>query len=87
MKTAIFEDYLETHYEIVKAIVLREKFLDDNNLMDEDPVIGKILNEKGMGGLWELATELTDEFQSLNKDREWDGEFFDELENFLENKL
>jgi hypothetical protein len=34
-----------------------------------------------------LANDLTDEFELLNKDREWDGEFFDEIERFLDEKF
>ena len=44
-------------------------------------------SEQGHGGLYELAEELTDEFELLNKGRVWDGEFFDEIEEFLSEKL
>lgn len=33
--------------------------------------------------MYELAEELTDKFETLNQNREWDGEFFDEIEAFL----
>ena len=42
--------------------------------------------EQGTGGMYELAEELTDEFEKLNADREWDGEFFDEIEEFITSK-
>ncbi len=74
-----FEFYLETYYEIVAGI---EQSL---HLSGSKPNI--ILEEKGTGGLWELAKELTDEFQELHKDTVWNGEFFDEIEKFLKKKL
>ena len=42
---------------------------------------------QGAGGFYELAQELTDKFEMLNKDREWDGDFWDEIEQFLESEL
>lgn len=38
-------------------------------------------------GLNELAKELTDKFENIHQDREWDGDFFDEIEEFLEIEL
>lgn len=42
---------------------------------------------QGRGGVWELAEKLTDKFEKLNEDREWNGEYFDELEDFLTEEL
>lgn len=41
---------------------------------------------QGIGGLWELSQELTDEFEALNQGREWDGEWMEELDAWLEGK-
>lgn len=77
-----FESWQETHFEIVSYIYeLR------NNPPIESNIIEEIQLNKGIGGFYELAEDLTDEFELINKDREWDGEFFDEIEDFLEKKL
>jgi hypothetical protein len=78
----IDEDYLETHYQMVEAITLKmeEEYPHPENF------IVKRSEEQGMGGLWMLAKELTDEFQEKHKDRLWDGDYFDEIESFLNGK-
>jgi hypothetical protein len=35
----------------------------------------------------ELAMNWAMEFERINKDREWDGEWYDELEAFLDKKV
>lgn len=74
-------NWAETHFEIVKAIVLE--------LERETPSqkLERISRDEGTGGLWELAESLTDKFEKENEDREWDGEYFDELEKFLSMEL
>jgi hypothetical protein len=42
---------------------------------------------EGIGGLYQLAEDLTDEFESTHEKREWDGEYYDEIEEFLKTKL
>ena len=82
MKT-IDSDYLETHYEMVAAITLKmeEEDPDPNNF------IIKRHEEQGIGGLYELAEELADKFQARHKDRKWDGDFFDEIEKFINEQI
>jgi hypothetical protein len=77
-----FASWQETHYEVVAAIT--NEIAYDNG---RDNLIYKTLRENGHGGLYELAEGLTDEFELLNKGREWDGEFFDEIERFLDEKF
>lgn len=77
-----FASWQETHYEVVAAIT--NEIAHDNV---NDNLIYKTLRENGHGGLYELAEELTDEFELLNKGREWDGEFFEEIERFLDEKF
>jgi hypothetical protein len=72
--------WIETHHEIVSAIAI-SLYLDE-----PDTIFINRREEQGTGGLYELAEELTDEFELLNKDREWDGEFFDEIEEFIQSK-
>jgi hypothetical protein len=80
-----FASWQETHYEVVTAIT-NELSYDHYSEFRED-LIHNTLREKGRGGLYELAEELTDEFELLNKGHEWDGEFFEEIERFLNEKF
>ena len=77
-----FESWQETHFEVVNGITkeLRKDVFTSK-------VIEKRHEEQGTGGMYELAEELTDEFELLNKGRMWDGEFFDEIDEFLKKKL
>lgn len=75
------DDWVETHFEVVARIAQELEY----ELYDT-PVYRRY-SEGGRGGLYELAEELTNEFQELHKDRVWDGEFFDVLEEFLNEKL
>lgn len=72
-----FDSWQETHFEVVKNIT-------QNSL---NLTIEKVMSEKGTGGLYELAKDLTNEFEELYKNKNWDGEFFDTLELFLNKKL
>lgn len=77
----IDEDYLETYYEMVQAITIE-------HMKDEPQGIVKDRHDaQGHGGLYELAKELTDEFQEKHNGRLWDGDFFDEIQSFLNEKL
>jgi hypothetical protein len=76
-----FESWHETHFEIVAAIAI------EHQKSEPQGVVRERHDAQGHGGLYELAKELTDEFEQLNKGRTWDGEFFDEIEDFLNKKL
>lgn len=65
--------YLETFYEIVVGFY--------SNPHSE--VLIEIKNNQ----MWAFAMQLTDEFEEINKDRFWDGEFYDEIDEFLNEKL
>lgn len=69
--------YLETFYEVVSYMTY----------YPESEGVKEVQERYGTGGLYELAEELADQFEEDNKDREWDGEFFDEIEDFLNNEL
>ena len=76
-----FESWHETHFEVVSFIALQ---------YERDSVTSKVaeINDRlGSGGLYELAESLTNEFELLSKGREWDGEFFEEIESFLMQKI
>lgn len=71
------DSYLETYYEIVSAF----------HTNPNSKVLEEIESTAGRGGMYDFAKQLTDEFEAINKDRSWDGDFFDELEEFLKDKL
>ena len=75
-----FESWTETYFEVVDYIttIRSMKFIKG--------IIGETIVSSGTCGLWELAVKWTDEFEVLNKDREWDGEFYDEVEEFCKTK-
>jgi hypothetical protein len=78
-----FTSWQETHYEVVSFLTLaleREHDLFYN-------MLGELVSNKGIGHLYELAEGLTDMFEGLNCGREWDGEFFEELESFMLQEL
>ena len=79
-----FESWYETFYEIVGEI---ELIISDNGISFSTHPIMKYYCANGVGAMYELARDLTDKFELLHKDREWDGEFFDEIEKFLETEL
>jgi hypothetical protein len=76
-----FTNWHETHYEVVQAITYE--------LMKEKPQGRSLAVQEadGHGGLYDLAKDLTDEFELANKDRQWDGDFFDAVEEFCNQKL
>lgn len=75
-----FDAWQETHYEMVERITIEH--------MKDNPqgIIAQRHAAQGHGGLYKLAEEWTDEFEKLNEGRKWDGEFFDQIDEFLESK-
>lgn len=78
-----FSSWQETHFEIVRAIT--ELLINDS--IDEKNPIYFIFNIQGTGGLYEIAEDWTDEFEKINEGRDWDGEFFDDIETFINLKI
>lgn len=76
-----FVSWHETHFDIVSRISL----ILDNDLPSE--IVHLTQEHKGRGGLYQLACELADEFEELHFGREWDGDYVDTIEDFLDNKL
>lgn len=46
----------------------------------------KFYDQNGTGGVYEKIREWTDEFEELHRGREWDGDFFEEIESFVVKK-
>jgi hypothetical protein len=73
--------WIQTHHEIVVMITLVLHKDDRNN-----PLVSEY-EARGTGGMYELAEDLTNKFEELHKDREWDGEFFEEIEFFFDQEI
>lgn len=78
-----FTSWYETFYEIVTEIAV---YLDKWNGHANDSRIVRALSEQGRGGQYELAKAWTDEFELINVGRQWDGEFYEEVEEFFKSK-
>jgi hypothetical protein len=81
MKQPRDTSWIETHFEISGAITIEISKDNPTGLVAERHAA------QGHGGLYELAEELTDEFETLHKGREWDGEYFDTIYSFIQEKL
>ena len=80
MRYIELEDYLEVHFDIVRHITETED-------TDGTPA-NEVSETQGFGGLYQLAKEWTDEFQSKYKDTIWGQElaYSETLEEFLTSK-
>ena len=56
-------------------------------LQDRSALIDNNDNMGGRAGLYDLLHEWTMEFEQKNKGREWDGEFFEEVDAFFKEKV
>lgn len=74
-----FNSWQETHFEIVSKITLA--------LKNGNVPITEHRENNGIGGLYELAEDWTNNFEKLSENKEWDGDFFDEIDEFFDNKL
>lgn len=75
---------LTTMYLVAETI---ERVLCRAGWESEFPVLKKIYEYDGSPGKWDLAIEITTKFQELNKDRDWDGEYMEEVDTFTLTKL
>jgi hypothetical protein len=74
-----FDSWMETHHEIVSAIALQAEI--------EGTITYQRMENQGIGGLYELGKELTNQFEKRYPSIEWDGNYFDNLESFLLNQI
>ena len=78
-----FKNWVETHHVIVENITL---ILNKS----EDEWTQKVFDaqsNEGTGGIWKLCEDLTDKFEQENIGVEWDGEWFEAIDAFLEKEL
>lgn len=77
--TNSFESWHETHYEIVQHLT--------QTLDNDESMAYKRQEIQGHGGLYELAQELTDEFEKLYAFEEWvEKGYWETIEQFLDKK-
>lgn len=77
-----FTSWHETHFEIVEAITVI--------LLQKEPhgIVEQRQAEQGRGGLYELAQELTDEFENRHIKSDWhELDWYDTIEAFIKEKL
>jgi hypothetical protein len=76
-----FRDWVETHHEVVCTI----HALITNDTM---PIrLLDIIDAEGMGGLYDLGIDLTNEFCNIYENRAWDGDWVDTIIEFINAKL
>ena len=79
MRLKNFRSWAETHHLIVTEIAL---------LTDvEGSLPNRLRSEGGITALFDLSIKLTDDFERIYRDVEWDGEYFDTVESFLKINL
>lgn len=74
-----FKSYIETHFEVTRNI-LSSSEVEGNKAY-------RLLRTQGTLALYVLAEELADKFEKEFEGRIWDGDFFDEIDNFVEKHL
>lgn len=76
-----FNNWIQTHFEIVTAIAieLRKDYPSGK--------VGKIYDAQGTAGMYELAENLTDEFEALYEGKEWYDEYLHTIDAFISNNL
>jgi len=75
----LLDHYLETYHEMTRTIW---SYVDHN----DDNAIKAVMETQGTGGMWELAKAYADEFETIHRNTEWDGEFYDAIDDFVEAK-
>lgn len=73
-----FDSWIETYNEI--SYFIRGLIEGENSKIIE------LYEKVGYGLIYELSKELTNEFELLYKDYQWDGDFYDSVEEFVYKK-
>jgi len=84
MKNPVSAEWIEIHCEI--ALIIGGIINSDDPLMS--PIINKIYYEEGgRGGIYDYVSELTDKFMKRYENKVWDGDFMQEMEDFINTEL
>jgi uncharacterized Ntn-hydrolase superfamily protein len=80
------DSYLEAHHDIVEAIILDEENTDVDSKSD---IVTEVRQTIGIGGIYDLAIELTTKFERENKGVSWgdEKEYYDTMEDFIKKEL
>lgn len=79
-----FTSWHETHFEIVEAITVIMLGYSDN----QHNIVSQKQKDGGRSALYELAKELTDEFEKLHIGEKWEElDWYDTIEAFIKEKL
>ena len=78
-----FTSWYETFYEVVAKIT----YILHTDLRETCRILKDITNMRGRGGLYDLAYELTQNFENYYQGKVWDGDYFDTIDKFLEKEL
>jgi hypothetical protein len=76
-----FREWAETHHEIVCTI----HAMIDNETMPAG--LEKVIDKEGLGGLYDLGIDLTNEFCNTYVNHVWDGDWIDTIIEFINVKL
>jgi hypothetical protein len=76
-----FRDWAETHHEIVCTI----HAMINNDTMTSR--LENVIDTEGMGGLYALGIDFTNEFENTYAGREWNGDWVDTIIEFVKDKL
>ena len=74
-----FDGWAETHHDIVCAI--------KDQLENEDSIAFQLEAEQGIGGIYELGVELTNQFEAPHTGQWIESGYFGQLELFLKDKI
>lgn len=78
-----FRSWMETHHEIV-AHIHQELSKPEEEWSPQFSLIGAM---EGRAGFYDISEMWANEFELKNYGREWDGEFFDEIDEFVKKKI
>jgi hypothetical protein len=76
-----FRDWAETHHEIVCTI---HAMIDCETM---PPKLERILDNEGLGGMYDLGIDLTNEFCNIYENRDWNGDWIETIIEFTNLKL
>lgn len=76
-----FRSWMETFFDIVWDMATIQNHELKSKLMEQ------ILEEQGRGGLYDLAENMTDEFEAVHEGRKWDGDYNETINEYIKKKL
>lgn len=80
-----FSSWYETHFEV--SVLLYNLINESMEIDNPSDLASETFQKEGRGGIYELSCTLTDEFEELTKDVEWDGQWWEFLIDWLEYRL